>query len=31
MLGRLTRLLTDERTPDELSLAAGDELYRFFC
>ena len=30
-LGRLTRLLTDERMPDELGLAAGDELYRFFC
>ncbi len=31
VLGRLTRLLTDPRVPDELSLAAGDELYRFFC
>lgn len=31
MLGRMTRMLTDERVPDELSLAAGDELYRFFC
>jgi hypothetical protein len=30
-LGRLTRLLTDPGTPDELSRAAGDELYRFFC
>ena len=31
VLGRLTRLMTDPRVPDDLSLAAGDDLYRFFC
>jgi hypothetical protein len=30
-LGRLTRLLTEPDVPDEISRAAGDELYRFFC
>lgn len=30
-LGRLTRLLTEPGVPDEISRAAGDELYRFFC
>lgn len=30
-LARLTRLLTDPDVPDEITRAAGDELYRFFC
>ena len=30
-LGRMTHLLTDPAVPDEITRAAGDELYRFFC
>ena len=28
---RITHLLTDPGVPDEVTAAAGDELYRFFC
>jgi CelD/BcsL family acetyltransferase involved in cellulose biosynthesis len=30
-LGRLTELLTDPTVPDEITVAAGEELYRYFC
>jgi CelD/BcsL family acetyltransferase involved in cellulose biosynthesis len=30
-LERVTRLLTDPRVPDEVTRAASDDLYRFFC
>ena len=30
-LQRVTRLLTDPTVPDEVTRAAGDDLYRFFC
>jgi CelD/BcsL family acetyltransferase involved in cellulose biosynthesis len=30
-LHRVTRLLTDPTVPDEITRAAGDHLYRFFC
>lgn len=30
-LGRITDLLTDPRVPDEITCAASDEFYRFFC
>jgi CelD/BcsL family acetyltransferase involved in cellulose biosynthesis len=30
-LDRLTRLLTAPEVPDDITRAAGDELYRFFC
>jgi len=28
---RMTHLLTEPTVPDEITKAAGDELYRFFC
>jgi CelD/BcsL family acetyltransferase involved in cellulose biosynthesis len=31
MLGSVTRLLTEPTVPDEITTAAGDQLYRFFC
>ncbi len=31
VLGRVTRLLTDASVPDEITRAAGGELYRFFA
>jgi lipid II:glycine glycyltransferase (peptidoglycan interpeptide bridge formation enzyme) len=31
LLGQLTRLLTLPSVPDEVTTAAGDELYRFFA
>lgn len=31
VLGRVTRLLTDEAVPDGIARAAGTELYRFFA
>lgn len=31
MLHNLTRLLTEPTVPDEITTAAGDHLYRFFC
>jgi CelD/BcsL family acetyltransferase involved in cellulose biosynthesis len=30
-LGRITELLTAPEVPDDITGAAGDELYRFFC
>ena len=30
-LGELTRLLTDESVPDEITERAGAVLYRYFC
>ena len=30
-LHRMTQLLTDPTVPDEITRAAGDDLYRFFC
>jgi hypothetical protein len=31
MLGELTRLLTDDSVPDEVTSQAGALLYRYFC
>ena len=31
ILSRLTQLLTDPAVPDEITLAAGEELYVQFC
>jgi hypothetical protein len=31
MLGELTRLLTDDSVPDEVTRQAGTLLYRYFC
>lgn len=31
MLSSVTRLLTEPTVPDEITTAAGDQLYRFFC
>jgi hypothetical protein len=31
VLGELTRLLTDESVPDEVTARAGSVLYRYFC
>jgi hypothetical protein len=31
MLSGVTRLLTEPTVPDEITAAAGDQLYRFFC
>jgi len=31
VLGRMTQLLTDTSVPDEITRAAGGELYRFFA
>ncbi|MGH3779325.1 MAG: hypothetical protein ACRDRO_01530, partial [Pseudonocardiaceae bacterium] len=31
MLGELTRLLTDDSVPDEVTRQAGALLYRYFC
>jgi CelD/BcsL family acetyltransferase involved in cellulose biosynthesis len=31
MFNRITQLLTDPAVPDEITRAAGDELYRYFC
>lgn len=29
--GRMTELLTHPAVPDEITAAAGDQLYQFFC
>lgn len=31
VLGQITRLLTDPKVPDDVTRAAGDMLYRYFC
>lgn len=31
VFSQITHLLTDPGVPDEITAAAGDELYRFFC
>jgi CelD/BcsL family acetyltransferase involved in cellulose biosynthesis len=31
VLDRMTQLFTDPAVPDDITRAAGDELYRFFC
>jgi CelD/BcsL family acetyltransferase involved in cellulose biosynthesis len=31
VLQRLTAILTSSETPDDVTLAVGDELYRYFC
>ncbi|MGH3899292.1 MAG: GNAT family N-acetyltransferase [Pseudonocardiaceae bacterium] len=31
LLGKLTRLLTDDAVPDEVTRKAGELLYRYFC
>lgn len=31
LLSSITRLLTDERVPDEITEKAGDEMYRYFA
>lgn len=31
ILARITTLVTEPSVPDEITRAAGDELYRFFC
>jgi hypothetical protein len=31
LLTRITQLLTQPDVPDQVSKAAGDELYRYFC
>jgi lipid II:glycine glycyltransferase (peptidoglycan interpeptide bridge formation enzyme) len=31
VLKHVTQLLTDPSVPDEITRAAGDDLYRFFC
>jgi hypothetical protein len=31
VLNHVTQLLTDPSVPDEITRAAGEDLYRFFC